>query len=130
MSDNKITAIVIDDDYDTVELFQEYLELEGVSVLGKGYDGKDAVELYLKYRPEVVFLDVMMPNFDGIYGLKEIRKINPNAKIIMVTADLTTETANALESLNATVIVYKPYEFDDIMVMLKNIHQSNMERVC
>ena len=46
MVEPTITAIVIDDDLDTVELFCEHLELKGIQVIGKGYNGKEAVELY------------------------------------------------------------------------------------
>src|SRR3989338_3354362 len=117
-----ITAIVIDDDLDTVELFCEHLELKGIQVIGKGYDGKDAVELYQKMRPDIVFLDIMMPHYNGFYAAEEIQKVEPNAKIIMVTADLTLDTAHKLEELKFPVI-YKPYEFDDIMATIRKLLQ-------
>ncbi|MBI5378330.1 MAG: response regulator [Thaumarchaeota archaeon] len=123
MVEPTITAIVIDDDPDTVELFCEYLELKGIHVIGKGYDGKEAVELYQKMRPDIVFLDIMMPHYDGFYATKEIQKVDPNAKIIMVTADLTSDTAHRLEELRIPV-VYKPYEFDDIMATISKLTQS------
>ncbi|WP_255486576.1 response regulator transcription factor [Candidatus Nitrosotenuis sp. DW1] len=69
-----ITAIVIDDDIDTVDVFCDYLEIVNVKVLGRGYNGKEAVELYRKHNPNVVFLDLMMPDYDGFYALEHIRK--------------------------------------------------------
>ena len=115
-----ITAIVIDDDLDTVELFCEYLELKGIQVIGKGYDGKEAVELYQKMRPDIVFLDIMMPYYNGFYAVEGIQKVEPNAKIIMVTADLTSDTAHKLEELKLPV-VYKPYKFEDIMATISKL---------
>ena len=82
-------------------------------MIGKGYDGKEAVELYKKLKPDIVFLDIMMPRYDGFYAVMEMRKIDPDVKTIMVTADLTSETADRLEELKIPV-VYKPYEFEDI----------------
>jgi DNA-binding response OmpR family regulator len=117
-----ITAIVIDDDLDTVELFCEHLELKGIQVIGKGHDGKEAVELYQKMKPDIVFLDIMMPYYNGFYAAEEIQKVEPNAKIIMVTADLTSDTAHKLEELKLPVI-YKPYEFDDIMIIIHKLLQ-------
>jgi DNA-binding response OmpR family regulator len=117
------TAIVIDDDLDTVELFCEYLELKGIRVIGKGYDGREAVELYQKLRPHIVFVDIMMPHYDGFYAAEEIRKVDPDAKIIMITADLTSDTAHRLEELQIPAI-YKPYEFDDIMTTVSKLMQS------
>jgi DNA-binding response OmpR family regulator len=115
-----ITAIVIDDDLDTVELFCEYLELKGIKVIGKGYDGKEAIELYQKMRPDIVFLDIMMPHYNGFYAAEGIQKVEPNAKIIMVTADLTSNTSHKLEELKFPVI-YKPYELDDIMATIRKL---------
>ena len=109
------SVIVVDDDRDTVEVFCEYLSIKGLDVLGKGYNGEDAVELYEKLKPDIVFCDVMMPQYDGFYALKKIRGIDPNAKVIMVTADMTSDTEEQLKELNATAVVYKPYEIDGIM---------------
>lgn len=125
MTEITITAIVIDDDLDTLELFCEYLELKGIRVLGKGHDGKEAVELYQKLKPRIIFLDIMMPHYDGFYAAEEIRKVDPNAKIIMVTADLTSDTAQRLGELKIPV-VYKPYEIDDIMATISKLMQSNL----
>jgi two-component system chemotaxis response regulator CheY len=105
------TVIVVDDDHDIVDTFCEYLELKCVHVLGKGYNGKDAVELYQRFNPDVVFLDVMMPDYTGYYALEKIKQINPDAKIIMTTADRTEETENRLVELDASYVAYKPIMF-------------------
>ena len=115
------SVIVVDDDRDTVEVFCEYLSIKGLDVLGKGYNGEDAVELYEKLKPDIVFCDVMMPQYDGFYALKKIRGIDPNAKVIMVTADMTSDTEEQLKKLNATAVVYKPYEIDGIMETIDKV---------
>ena len=116
-----IRAIVIDDDLDTVDVFSEYLEMKSVQVVGKGYNGSEAVKLYQKWKPEVVFLDVMMPTCDGFYALEHIRRINSDVVIIMVTADLTIETENKLRALNASAIIYKPFDIDQVMKAVANL---------
>jgi len=110
-----IRAIVIDDDLDTVDVFSEYLEMKSVQVVAKGYNGNEAVNLYRKWKPDVVFLDVMMPQYDGFYALEHIRRINSDVIIIMVTADLTIETENKLRALDASAIIYKPFDIDQVM---------------
>ena len=114
---NPTTAIVVDDDYDIVDTFAEYLELKNVHVLGRGHNGKDAVDLYQKFQPEVVFLDVTMPDYNGFYALEKIKQINPDATVIMITADLTEETENKLVELCASTIIYKPLELDKIGII-------------
>ena len=118
-----IEVLVIDDDFDTVELFSEFLMIKGISVVGVGYNGKEAVELYQKLKPDIVFLDIMMPHYDGFYALDGIRKIDPRAKLIMITADLTANTANRLEELQVPV-VYKPYEIDAVIAVIESVIKS------
>ena len=121
-----VNVIVVDDDVDTVEVFCEYLEIKDVAVLGRGYNGKTAVELYEKFRPDVVLLDVMMPEYDGFYGLENIKKINPEAKVIMVTADLTYDTEKQLKALRASAVVYKPYEIDSVIDTIQKVYDGTI----
>ena len=123
MTSEKIRAMVIDDDLDTVDLFSEYLEIHGIEVVAKGFDGKEAVVLYEKWKPDISFIDIMMPYYDGFYAIIGIRKIDPNAKIIMVTADLTADTFNRLESLNVS-ITYKPFEYEDLSITIDKVIHS------
>ena len=87
------TAIVVDDDRVSTQVFIDVLRMIGVKVLASGFDGKDAVRLYKKYLPDIVFTDIMMPENDGFYALEEIRKLDPHAKVVAVTADFTNESA-------------------------------------
>ena len=121
-----VKVIVIDDDVDTVEVFCEYLEIKDITVLGRGYNGRTAVELYNKLKPDVVLLDVMMPEYDGFYALEHIRKIDTNAKVIMVTADLTADTEKRLKDLRASGIIYKPYEIDSVIEIIHNISKQKV----
>jgi two-component system chemotaxis response regulator CheY len=118
-----LNAIVIDDNFDIVELFCEFLEMQGIKIVGRGYNGKDAEDLYEKSRPDVVFLDIMMPDYDGFYALDNIRRINPRAKVMMVTADLRKETADKLDTYDSISLVYKPFDFDNIMKQLDILMQ-------
>ncbi len=115
------TAIVIDDDFDTGDVLEEYLEFKDIQILGKGLDGKDAVDLYKKYNPDIVFLDVMMPHYDGFYALEKIKQLNPDAHVIMVTGDLTTQTYNRLQLLKSSAIIYKPFDIDHMMEVIKQV---------
>jgi len=119
-------VIVVDDDRDTVEVFTEYLAMKGIDVVAKGYNGKEAVELYKEHTPDITLLDVMMPEHDGFYGLENIRNINPNAKIIMVTADLTSDTEKKLHELQASAILYKPYEIDNVVETIDKVSKGEI----
>jgi len=122
-----VTSIIVDDDFDTVEVFSEYLELSDIHVVGKGYNGKDAVDLYQKLKPDVVFLDVLMPDYDGFYALEKIRQLDHDAKIIMVTASLTAQTSDQLKDLNASAIIYKPYDINNIIETVHRVLKHNTD---
>ena len=114
------TAIVVDDDEDTVRIFSEFLEEHSIHVIGKGYNGKDAVKLFNDKKPDIVFVDVMMPEGSGFYAIRKIREIDPQSKIIAVTADSRTATEEKLIRLNTSAIIYKPFDIDRILQIINS----------
>jgi CheY-like chemotaxis protein len=127
------TAIVVDDDEDTVNLFSEFLEICDVKVLGKAFDGNQAVELYQKIFPDLVFSDVMMPGYDGFYVLKKIRQTNPHAIMVMITGDVRPETIDKLQELKADAIVYKPFDMKQVVdtinkLLANSVYQTQISR--
>lgn len=115
------TVIVVDDDADNAAVFTEYLSMCDYEVLGVGYNGKSAFELYQKLRPSVVFLDLMMPEYDGLYGLEMIKRFDPHAKVVMVTADVTDNSRAKMLALGVNAIIYKPFEIKDILLTLEKM---------
>ena len=90
-------------------------------------NGKDAVELYQKHYPDVVLTDMQMPEYDGIYALENIRKIDTDAKVIMVTADLREESEEAFLENNASAVVYKPYDLNQIIKTIHGVVDGTLE---
>ncbi len=86
-----ITAIVADDDITHLELFSELLEINRIKVISKVTNGKDAADAFQSLKPDIVFLDIMMPEFNGLYALEEIRKIDPFSIVMMITAVFLTK---------------------------------------
>jgi len=108
-------VIVIDDDKDSVETLSALLQQKGVDVVGMGFDGKDALDLYVQEKPDFVILDMKMPEYDGPYAINKIKEIDPQAKIIAVTAytDYQFKTGDVLASLK------KPYEISELLKVIK-----------
>jgi len=121
-----ITCIVIDDDINTTNVFSDLLEMMGLDVLAKGHDGYDAISLYMKHCPDIVFTDIMMPNADGFYGIQKIKEFDPHAKIVAVTADVSAETQNRLENMDITVVICKPFDQNEIKQVLLEKYQINI----
>src|SRR5690606_14814565 len=75
------------------------LERFGHEVVGEAADGEEAVQLYQELRPDLVTRDITMPKMDGITAIREIRKIDPRAKIIVCSA--MGQKAMVIEALEA-----------------------------
>lgn len=117
----KPTIIIIEDDVDMAEIFEEWAKSADISVLGVGHDGKEAVELFEQHRPQIVVLDLMMPYFDGFYAMENIRKIDIDAKFLVLTADITDVTKSKIERMKSISLMYKPYDLDDVINEIKKL---------
>jgi len=111
-----VNVIVVDDDVDSAKVFAEYLEIKGINVVGMGHDGKEAVDLFKKLHPDIVILDMLMPEYDGKYAIEKIKKEDPNAKIIVVSGYYDRYK---LEENEVAAIFDKPYEINKILEAIK-----------
>lgn len=91
------------------------IECGGYDVVGEGSTGKEAVELYKQLKPDLVTMDIIMPEMDGIQALEEILKYDENAKVVMVTAIDQREALMKAIRLGATDYIVKPFEADRVM---------------
>lgn len=114
----EIRAIVIDDDADVREIFIELLEMNDIKVVANGVNGKEAVELYKMHHPDFVFLDYLMPEYDGLYAIEKIREFDPRGKIILVSGSHFEKNV-----LGDTVkaIIKKPIEMNEIFKAINKI---------
>ena len=113
------SVIVIDDDEDTVRLFSEFLEEHDINVIGNGFDGITAVKLFNETKPDVVLIDLNMPNGSGFYAIKKIQEIDPKAKIIAITADVSYSVEEKLEKLHIPLI-QKPFKMDQVISVIRS----------
>ena len=111
------TLVVADDDPDVVSSITTLLEEKGFDVVGTASDGEGACKMYFQHKPDVILLDLNMPNYDGHYAIEKIKQEDPNAKIIVLSAYLD----KAFETGNVTAVFSKPYEIEEIISKLKEI---------
>lgn len=123
------TVILGEDDIDSMDVLSQFFQIHGLDVIGMGSNGKECIELYEQFHSDVVVMDVMMPDFDGFYGLEGIKKIDSDAIVIMITADLSEETREKLNNLNATKIFYKPLDFNKIAPSIEKLMDEKIQSI-
>jgi DNA-binding NtrC family response regulator len=121
-----VNCILIDDDQDIVDIFSELLHEIGVEILATGNDGKDAVELYKKHKPDLVLSDLQMPRYDGYYAVENIKDVDSNTKFIIITGDLNVRNSPLLNLLNIPII-HKPFDVHQIKQVLTDIFLQENE---
>ena len=106
--------LIVDDSRTSRKILRTILEGAGHEVIGEAVDGVDGVNKFQELSPEITTLDITMPNMDGLDALKEIKKLNADAKVIMVTAaGQQNKMVEAIKS-GASEFVTKPFEADEI----------------
>jgi len=119
-----ITALLLDDSQAVRRMVAPMLNTFGLNVVGEASNGQEGLASYKKLKPDVVFLDIVMPLMSGIEILKGIREINPNAIVVMLTSIASRE--NVLESKKAGAFAYllKPFDVQKIERLITEIKRK------
>ena len=114
---NSINVMIVDDTLTMRMILKQFLLSAKFNVIAEEDNGKAAVETYKKLRikPEFIFMDIEMPEMDGIAASKEIRDIDPNIKIIIVSSSQDAEKVKEAISNGAIGYIVKPYDRDKLM---------------
>lgn len=123
--------LIVDDDENICEVIKMYVESSGYDVRIAN-DGKSAEEVFLEYKPDLVLLDIMLPNIDGIDVLKWIRKDFETPVIMLTAKGETFDKVLGLE-LGADDYIVKPFEAKEMLARIKavlrryNVDNENKE---
>jgi DNA-binding NtrC family response regulator len=122
------TILVVDDDQDIREVLRDRLESLGYEVLTAS-NGKDALESINKQSPQMVLLDIEMPEMNGLEVLKEVRSGQMDLTVVMITAYGTIERAVEAMKEGAYDFIPKPFEPDHIeLVVKKALERESLKR--
>lgn len=102
-------------------MIRDILTKNGYNVVGEAENGARAVEKYSEVSPDLVLMDITMPEMDGIQALKAIRAKDPNAKVIMCSA--MGQQAMVIESIQsgAKDFIVKPFQADRVIDAVKKV---------
>ena len=121
-------VVVVDDASFMRKVYAEIVKMKGHDVVGEASNGNEAIEIYKKLMPDLIIMDVVMPDVTGLEAVKEIISFDPKAKIIVITgADEESIRKNALE-IGAKGFLRKPPDAKELGELLNKISlQSKVE---
>ena len=102
--------LVTDDALIIREMIKDIAIEAGWEIAGEASNGLEAIERYRQLKPDVVTLDIVMPDYDGIYGLRGIMEEDPSAKVLMVSAVNQTSLLKQAIQIGATDFTCKPFD--------------------
>lgn len=111
--------LIVDDAAFMRMMIRDILTKNGFEVCGEANDGLQAIEKFKEVRPDLVTMDITMPEMDGIQALKEIKKFDPNAKVIMCSA--MGQQAMVIDAIQAGAkdFIVKPFQADRVIEAIK-----------
>ena len=110
-----VRVLVVDDAAFMRMMVKDILTKNGYEVVGEAENGMKALEKYQELKPDLTPMDITMPEMDGISAVKEIKKVDPNAKIVMCSA--MGQQAMVIEAIQAGArdFIVKPFQPDRVL---------------
>jgi two-component system chemotaxis response regulator CheY len=114
-------VLIVDDAAFMRMMIKDILASNGFEIIGEANNGLKAVELYKKERPDIVTMDITMPDMDGIAAVKEIKKMDPSAKVIMCSA--LGQQSMVMDAIRAGAMdfIVKPFQPDRVIESIRKV---------
>ena len=114
-------VLIVDDAAFMRMMLKDIITKNGYEVVGEAENGAKAVEKYKEVTPDLVTMDITMPEMDGISALKNIRSIDSNAKVVMCSA--MGQQAMVIEAIQAGArdFIVKPFQADRVLEAVKKV---------
>ena len=116
-----LRVLVVDDAAFMRMMIKDILSKNGYEVVGEAENGQKAVEKFQELKPDLTTMDITMPEMDGITAVKEIKKIDANAKVIMCSA--MGQQAMVIEAIQcgARDFIVKPFQPDRVLEAVRKV---------
>ena len=116
-----IRVLIVDDAAFMRMMIKDILSKNGYEVVGEAENGQKAVEKFQELKPDLTTMDITMPEMDGITAVKEIKKIDANAKVIMCSA--MGQQAMVIEAIQcgAGDFIVKPFQPDRVLEAVRKV---------
>lgn len=123
---DKAKILIVDDNKELLELLQEYLLEHDFDVVCSS-NGRDARNMFVEFKPQIVITDIVMPDVDGIELLLRIREINPDIQVIAMSGGNEGHGDTYLQmadKLGANLILNKPFSLSELLIEVNKLVAS------
>ena len=117
--------LIIDDSGFARRTLRQLLEAGGHSVAEAG-NGNDALERYFLRKPDLVLLDMVMEGMTGMEVLARLRELDPDARVVIASADIQASTRTEAQAAGAIGFINKPFERDQVLSTVSNALAGGM----
>ncbi len=121
----KHRVLVVDDSFYMRTMLKNMLTDAGYNIVGEASDGETAVRMAQETNPDLVTLDLILPDNTGLDVLKGIRKDNPNMKVIIVSAVGQEAIVNEAIQSGARAYIVKPFAEEKVLEIVSSVLNSN-----
>ena len=116
-------VLIVDDAMFMRMMLKDILSKNGYEVVGEAANGREAIDKYIELRPDLVLLDITMPEMDGITALKEIKTIDPQAAVVVCSAMGQQNMVIEAIQNGALDFIVKPFQQNRVIESLKRIEE-------
>jgi len=116
----KLSAMVVEDEAVANELLSSTFKNFFKDVTS-AFNGKEALELFKEKKPDIVFVDIIMPEMDGIELARKLREINPQQMVVVVSASNDIQKISETIEIGVNSFIQKPIDTKEIIDLLQNI---------
>jgi len=125
MSDSrKVSVLAVDDSKTMLAMIAAQLKGTDFEVVATASSGREAMEKYLQHKPQLVLLDIVMPEVSGIDILEQLLGRDQRACIVMVSSAGTEDTVESCLKKGAKSFLQKPIQKDGMLALLRNVCQE------
>ncbi|OMG54656.1 response regulator [Azonexus hydrophilus] len=121
MSKKKLSVVIVDDNDIMRTVLRGILRGDDYEVIGEARNGVQAVEVALRMKPDIVCMDVMMPEKNGLEAMAEIKAERPDTGFIMITGSADPETVQDAIMFGAAGFIVKPFNAARVLDALKKL---------
>lgn len=119
-----LKLLIVDDSSVVRRSIERQLKMPKISTILQAANGREAIEMFLEHRPDFVTMDITMPEMDGLTCVSKIMAIQPETKIMVISALGDAETAIEAVERGANEYVFKPFSESELNQALRNLIEA------